>query len=294
MVRKIKKSKVSSLVDSPLQALVRILAVSFFAASTAFAVGSITFFALIVCAMAVVTALAYHRTGNVFWKEIMCILLLFVAAVPAMFLWPFLRSGSIWAFWTPSFLMVIGGLLTGSVLILPLINKDKNAQARYFLKAVLWGNILYLLTVVSMPFLPRASYEVAGFWGAGVTALVIAGVFLMIREGHHAFGAATLTSIFSLLLIILGVEGHSLIMGVPYWLIMLSFVVPAVMADLIGTRLKPWFHGMCIGLVWAGILYTFAACFLPVSLHYGMAGALAAILGSMAGGCLSAFVTRLS
>lgn len=300
------------------QTLARIIACSFFAALAALSwdgwwhvsVGRDSFWipphVMLYAAVAVVIAAAIvgmRVVKDALWKQLLCMLSLLVLAAPFDEVWHRIFGkesiNSIAIIWSPPHLLLIGSLMASMLLLMPLIQKDRNAQARYFLTSMLWGAVLYLGIVLTVPFMPRAPYEILGFWGAGIIALVLASALLLIQRSQPLFASATLSIVFFLLLYAIGTETASPpdINVIPHahapsWLFIASFLVPAVIVDLT-SRFRSWFQGGLVGVMWAGIFYTFAACFFPPEFRYHANQAIAAIMTSGMAGILAGFIADL-
>lgn len=243
------------------------------------------------------------KTKDSLWKHLACVSSLILIAAPFDQIHHSFSQGglaiSAATFWSPLHLLVFGGLLGGVFLFLPFLEKERDVTARYVLSAVLWGVILDLAFTLMIPFFPLGTYGIIGFWGSGVTTLILVFLLLHAQQTVSRFGAATLATFVFLILHAMsaqivpvpGLEVPSYA-NIPNWLLVAAFIATGFLAD-ISTRFKSWFRGLLMGLVFSATLYTFASCFIGPEFRYHMNEALAAIITSLAGGILAGILVEL-
>ncbi len=175
-------------------------------------------------------------------------------------------------------------------------NKDGSSVARRFFGAMVFASVLNLAFFLAEPIWPTGPWELLGFWGAGVIAAVLVLVFLSAHRWLPGVGDTTLTAIFAMLVAAVRFDEVSLSPTVvpphghaPWWLVVLSIVVPAIFVDVSGHFSKYARAGL-IGFLWAGILFGFSSYFFPPELQYGATQVLQALVSALVGGVVAGVV----
>lgn len=244
---------------------------------------------------------AIVRSKEVVWKELASVSGLLLLAIP----FDLVSHASVQSlvsaasFWNPLHLVVFGGLLGSALLFLPCVEKEKDATARYVLSVMMWGIILDLAFILTIPFFPLGTYHIIGFWGSGVIALIVIFMLLHIQQVVARFGAATLSAFVFLILHAMSVQIVPLpgldvtpYADIPNWLLVMAFMIPGLIADST-THFRSWFRGMLMGLAFSGTLYTFASCFIKLEFQYQMNEAMAAIITSIVAGIIAGIVVEI-
>lgn len=197
--------------------------------------------------------------------------------------------------WSPPHLALVGSLIAGVLLVLPILRRDE-APGGFFISL---GSAAFLVLTLFLvvPLEPLGAYHLLGFAGAGAQGLVLALVFLMAAVLIPGVGAATMTVAFFLTLNSLNIEGR-LAPGVivpphahpPAWLLVFSFILVAVLSDAVRDRWASHLTGALIGFLTAAIIYGLAPSFIEPSFRFGLAAATTAIVAATLGGSIGGFL----
>lgn len=237
---------------------------------------------------------AWYRLREPLWRRAALILALIPLSAPLDDFWhrffgPENISSPI-IVWSLPHLLLIFGVIASFVMLLPILRKDKDANAERLFKSISFAAILTLLFFVVSPFEPTGPHHLLGFWGAGIAAMVIVGTLLAAQNSIPGLAGATLTAAFFLVLVSIGL-GEKMAPSViipphdhpPIWLTVFSIFVPAVVLDL--CRRQPlWIKGAAVGFLWSFLLFGFSSHFFEPQFQYSTLQALKAIGASTLGG----------
>ncbi len=244
--------------------------------------------------LAALAAAAYgwHRSGEAAWRRLAIVLALIPLLAPFDALWHRWFGGaealsSPLSIWSPPHAAFVVATIGGFSLLLPLIRRDADVSARRLFGGLSFAAVLASLLFLTVPLQPTGPHALMGFWGAGVAAAAFAGVLLIAGRWLPGLGGATLVAALFLLLNTLGPEGHEANLSAhdhpPAWLVTFSFLVPALLLDLL-KRPPDWLRGAMAGVLWGAILYGLSPRFFRPEFQYGAADALIAIVTSLLGG----------
>jgi energy-converting hydrogenase Eha subunit A len=245
-------------------------------------------------------AYGWYRMREKVWKRLAIILLIVPASAPFDELWHRLYGvedlSTPLIIWAPPHLALVSAIVISWILLLPLVNREKDAHARRLFGSIIFAAILISTFGMAAPFQPIGPYHVIGFWGAGVMAAIFAGVLLTAQKWISGIGSATMVIAFFLVVYAIGLEGKNAPPGIiipphahpPAWLIIFSLLVPTGIIDF-AKRLPYWVRGSLIGALWAGILYGFSFMFIEPEFGYGAQAIVIAVGTSVFGGLLGGF-----
>ena len=239
----------------------------------------------------------WYRMREKVWKRLAIILLIVPSSAPFDEFWHRLYGvedlSTPFIIWAPPHLALVSAIVISWILLLPLVNKEKDVHARRLFGSIIFAAILIATLGMAAPFQPIGPYHVIGFWGAGVLAAIFAGVLLTAQKWLSGIGSATLVVVFFLLVYAIGLESRVAPADIiipphahpPVWLIIFSFLVPAAFIDFV--KQPPyWLRGALIGALWAGILYGLSFMFIESEFHYGVRDIAMAVGTSVAGGAI--------
>lgn len=244
----------------------------------------------------------WYRMREKVWKRLAIILLIVPASAPFDEFWHRLYGvedlSTPFIIWAPPHLALIAAIVVSWVLLLPLVNREKDAHARRLFGSMVFAAILISTLGMAAPFQPIGPYHVAGFWGAGILAAVFAGVLLAAQKWISGVGSATVVAVFFLIIYFVGLESREVTAPAiiipphahpPAWLIIFSFLTPAALVDVF--KQPPyWLRGALIGLLWARILYVFTRMFIGAEFQYSLTEMAQALGTSLLGGTIGGIV----
>ena len=246
---------------------------------------------------------AWYIFRDKLWRRSALVLSLIPLSAPIDDLWHRLfgveNIASPAIIWSPPHLLLIFGIIGTIAMILPILKQDEDRDAGRLFGSMSFGMILALLFFVAAPFEPIGPYHILGFWGAGIFAALLAGVFLLAGRWLPGLGGVTITATFFLLLSAIGfgekispnviIEAHE---HAPNWLTIFSVLAPASLLDL-SKRLPPWTKGGVVGFLWALLFYGVASYFFDPQFQYSISQAVIAIIAGTIGGVLGSSIVYL-
>lgn len=201
--------------------------------------------------------------------------------------------------WSPPHLVLVGGLIAATIQVTLMLRADADTDARALFTGLTLASLLDLLLFLALPLDPLGPYHLWGFAGSALPALFLSFILLTAPAVASGVGRATMVTVFFLALtsltfaerrapgVIVPPHGH-----VPPWLVVFSFGLPALVADLVDSRRSQVATGGVIGLLSAAILYGAAPSFIEAPFRFPLSSAavavIAAVLGGIAGGALAA------
>lgn len=243
---------------------------------------------------------AWYVLRQKIWRNLALVLLLVPISAPFDEIWHRVFGvedlSSPLIVWSPPHLALIFAIILSFFFLLPLINKEKNIEAKRLFSSLAIVGILSLLLFIAGPFYPVGPWHLIGFWGAGIVSAIYIGTLLSAQVWLSGVGAATLVGVFFILLSSLGfteqvAPGVNIIPHdhAPSWLTVFSLLVPAVVIDLT-FRLPLWLRGMIAGLLSTMIFYSFASRFFESQFQFTSMEAMIAIVSGMTGGLIAGMV----
>ena len=236
----------------------------------------------------------WYKTREKIWRWLAIVLALVPISAPFDDLWHRLfgveNISSPLIVWSPPHLVLIGAITASLVGLLPLIRRDKDITAQRFFGGLVLAAILNLFLFLATPVQPTGPYELIGFWGAGIVAFLLVGVFLFASQWMPGVAGATLVAAFFLVINAIGF-GEEIAPGVviqphdhpPMWLTIFSLLVSVVIIDF--TKRKPlWIGGALAGILWSGLLYGFSSIFFKPEFQYIAGDTGIAVFAGLIGG----------
>ncbi len=246
----------------------------------------------------------WYKTREKIWRRLAILLALVPISAPFDDLWHRLFGvediSSPLIVWSPPHLVLIGAIAASLIGLLPLIRRDRDITAQRFFGGLTFAAILNLFLFLATPVQPTGPYELIGFWGAGIVAFLLVGVFLTASRWLAGVAGATLVAVFSLVISAIGF-GDKIAPGIviqphdhpPAWLTIFSLLVSVAIIDF--TKRKPlWIGGAFAGILWGGLLYGFSSMFFKPEFQYTAGDTGIAVFASLIGGIIAGlFVSRL-
>ncbi len=253
----------------------------------------------------VLTAIAFgvygwYQTKEKIWKRLAFILLLVPVSAPFDEIWHRLFGiediSSPFIVWSPPHLILIGAVIASFICLLPIIRRTEENEGQRFFGALAFAGILSLLFFLGTPLQPIGPYNLLGFWGVGFIAALIFGLLLIAQKWMPGMGGVTLVMFIFLTISAIGfgekVAPHVVIQPhehPPAWLIVFSFLIPAVFMDL-AKRKSSLMNGIVAAFLWSVILYGFSSQFFDTQFQYGLIKTTIAILAASTGGLVAAYL----
>jgi energy-converting hydrogenase Eha subunit A len=243
----------------------------------------------------------WYRIREKMWKRLAIILLIVPASAPFDELWHRLYGVENFStpliIWAPPHIALVSAIIISWILLLPLLNKEKDVHARRLFGSLVFAAILISTLGMAAPFQPIGPYHVLGFWGAGILAAIFSGILLTAQKWISGIGSAITVAAFFLLIYAVGLEPKVAPLNIiipphdhpPAWLIVFSFLTAAALADFV-KQPPHWLRGALMGLVWAGILYGFAYMFMEPEFQYTITEIAQALGTSLLGGTIGGLI----
>jgi len=234
---------------------------------------------------------SWYKTKQGIWGWIAFALLLVPLSAPFDEAWHRFfdqeAAGGLLSILSPPHLTLVVGLLTGFLLLLPLLKKDKDTHAQRIFGAMIFASLMGLSLFVLSPFQPAGGAGLIGFWGAGVIALALTSILLFAQRWLPGMGG--MTSVILFFVVIQSVGFSSLSGSPPGWLTVFAYLIPAVLVDLF-EHLPGWLKGSLWGIVWAALLFGLASNWLEPQFQYSSNEILKAIVSSGIGGAVAGYI----
>lgn len=240
----------------------------------------------------------YWKTREKIWRNLAMVLVLIPLSGPFDEWWHRLFGvepvGSILITWSLPHLVIAGTFLASFFLLFPLIKRETDETARRLFGGLSLAAIFTILVFVASPLQPTGPWEIIGFWGAGIVAFFYTLILLKAQRGMPGIGRATLVAIFIILIAAITFgevinpdldvipHDHS-----PAFLIIFSYLISAIVMDLLYYKTPAWVRGGLGGLIWAGLLYGFSSPFFKPEFQYSLFQAGQAMIASLGGGVLA-------
>ena len=245
----------------------------------------------------------WYRTREKVWRRLAIVLTIVPLSAPFDDLWHRIfgveNISSPLIVWSPPHVALIAAIAGSFILLLPIIKRDENIVAQRLFGGFAFAGILGLLLFLAAPLQPTGPYELLGFWGAGVTAALFAGVFIVSAKWMPGLAGATLVAAFFVVLSAIGfgeqiapdivIQPHD---HPPNWLTVFAVLAPALFIDLV-KRPPIWLRGAVAGILWGGVLYGFSSMFFESQFQYTTNEALIAIFASVLGGIIAGIFISL-
>ncbi len=236
-----------------------------------------------------------HRSS--LWKRLAIVLLLVPASAPFDELWHRAFGvesiGSPIIVWSPPHLVLIGALLGGLLMLLPILARDPDPVSKHLFMGMGLAAALELAMFPLAPFLPTGPWHMLGFWGTAPQAAAFALILLVGIRMMPGPGAAMTIAAASLLLqaMTFGEQfgNASLVPPHPHppgWLVVFSVMAAALAVDMT-SRWPAWLKGALAGFVWSAILYGAGRAFVPPEFSYGVEAAATAVVAAAVGGVIA-------
>ncbi|MSU75592.1 MAG: hypothetical protein EXS55_03705 [Candidatus Magasanikbacteria bacterium] len=242
----------------------------------------------------------WYTTIEKVWKRVALFLLLIPASAPFDELWHRIFGvedlSSPLIVWSPPHLAIIFALIFSFIVLIPLLRQDEDALARRLFSSLAFAGILNLLFFVVAPLQPTGPWELLGFWGAGVLAAILVGVFLVYERLFSGIGSSFALAA-TYLLVTAITFGEMIKPGIkiiphdhpPSYVIIFAFVIAALIFDLTA-RLPRAVRGALAAGVWALILYGLSTYYFKLEFQYSTIQTVQAVGASLVGGILTGFL----
>ncbi len=199
--------------------------------------------------------------------------------------------------WSPPHLVLFGSLVASFIMVLPLLRKD-TVTAQQVFGAYIFAVITAILFGVIAPFYPFGPFILLGFWGAGILAAVLVGIYIAANAWLPKPGGATSVALVFLSLYFLQ-NAETIAPGVvipnfphpPPFFLFFSTLLPALIID--SNKFSLPIRGNLGGLVYGIVLYGFSSQFLQAVFHYSFQNGMIAIFTSIVGGMLGALIVSV-
>lgn len=248
---------------------------------------------------AIMTAIAlglygWHMTKEKIWKRLAIVLTFVLVSAPFDELWHQIFGyedlSTIWVIWSPPHLVLIGTIIAGLIMLLPVLKQDEDPIARRFFGSLAFASILNLAMILPGPLEPTGGWALLGFWGAGGVAFIYVLVLLYAQKWIPGIAGATITAMSFIVLfsIAFGVEiADDIIMKphdhAPSFLLVFAYIIPAIYLDLMKKH-PMWIRSTVTGLLWAAIFYGFSSSYFEPVFQYSLSNMFIAIIASGIGG----------
>lgn len=185
----------------------------------------------------------WHQTKEKMWKRLATILILIPLSAPFDELWYRVFGAETLAspliVWSPPHVILVLSIIASFFLILPILKKDENKEAQRLFGVLCFAGIFALLLFLVSPLEPFAPYHLLGFWGAGFSTAIFAGILLAVKKWIPGTGTAFLFVGVVCILLSIG-PGEKIAPNIvipphdhpPDWLEMFSLILPALIVDL--------------------------------------------------------------
>lgn len=237
------------------------------------------------------------------WKNLALVLLLIPLSAPFDELWHRFFGvedlSSPLIVWSPPHLAIIFALVASFIFLVPLILQESEPLARRLFSSLAFAGILNLLFFVVAPFQPTGPWELLGFWGAGVMALILVGVFF----GYERFfpGVGNAVSVVVMYLLVAAIAfGETIKSGIkiiphdhpPSYVVIFAFVTSALIFDIT----RRWPQVVRAGLSgggWALLLYSLSTYYFRPEFQYSGGETVKAVAASIVGGVVVGWLVTM-
>lgn len=236
----------------------------------------------------------WYRTKEKLWRRLATLLILVPVSAPFDELWHRVFEveslSSPLIVWSPPHVILIGSVIGSFLMLLPIMRRDENINARRFFGPLAFAGILSLLLFLASPFQPTGPHALLGFWGTGIIAGLMVGMMLVAKKWIPDFGGAVLVATFLILLSAVGLS-EQIAPGLnvpphdhaPAWLTVFAVLVPALWIDL-SRRMPTIIIGVVAGILYGAILYGFSSQFFEPAFQYSSGSMLIAVFAAAVGG----------
>jgi len=236
---------------------------------------------------------AWVTTQNALWKRLAYVMVFIPLSAPFDDMWHGIFGiepvNSLLIIWSPPHVVLVLAIAASFLMLLPILRLDRDVIARRLLTSMAFAGIINALFFLISPFQPTGGFGLAGFWGAGLGAVVLIGSLLIARTWIGGFAAVTLVSIFILLIssVSFGSDIVPDVVVIPHdhskpWIVVFSLLLPSLYLDFVKHKL--WLQAAVASLLWAGLIYGFSSLFFEVQFHYSVLDGVTAIFASLLGG----------
>lgn len=252
-----------------------------------------------------VAASQWRASGNPAWLRVALAFACSPAAAPFDEIWhrafgPELAASPM-VIWSPPHFLLIGGLVAGGLLALPLLRDDPDPAARLLFASMAAGTCTMFSNFLAGPFIPLGPYHLAGFWGAAANGALTAAILLSVRRMFGGIGLATTSAAFLLVLTSIAnfrhvthdsaVPPHE---HVTAFVLTASLLASVVVIDLVHDRTSALVQGATFGLITNTLLYLGARVYFLPAFRYSSAEAMVAIVAGTAGAIAGAQLSSVA
>lgn len=223
----------------------------------------------------------WAKTKDRHWRRFAVLALALPLVAPLDSLWHFLfgreNASSPLIYWSPPHVALAAGAAALLVVLLRIIRQSVAARQSRTLAILLWAALLNILWIEAAPVRVRGAFHLVGMWSAGVDVFLFIGFLLLAQRRFAArFAASRVAAAFLGLRIIIGLlavaslfvrapsagdiwsrivgENARQIVAPPAWGLLVSFVLPAVLLDVL-PRSPAWSRGGLAGALMGLFLY---------------------------------------
>jgi len=234
----------------------------------------------------------WHKTKEKIWKRLAMALLLVPVSAPLDELWHSFFGvedlSSPLIVWSPPHLAIVLAIVVSMFLMLPVLRKDTK-EAQTLFGSAIFASILSLFMFILSPLQPEGPWHLLGFYGVGLIATVLVGMFILAHRWIPQLGGALFTAVFFLTLRALGMNerfapGVSILPHAhsPSFLIVFSVLLLALSIELF-YRHSRLFSSILAAFLWSALIYGFSWIFFEPAFVYTLNQGIKAVVASVIG-----------
>ena len=240
--------------------------------------------------------LLMRKTHQRIWRKIFIALLGIPITAPFDELWhriigiEHVENASI--VWSPPHMLLFTAAILAVALFIPIVKKDRDIVSNRVLGKLMLASLLSLVFIILVPLFPLGPHHLLGFWGAGVTAFLFTNAVLATVYLFPGIAAATIMALFFIIFHIIFADANinnpaARIYGhIPNWLLILSYIIPAIWIDLSKNR-PIIMRATTAAALWSIIFFGLANIYLESDFAYSTINFYQALLSSLLAGTLS-------
>jgi hypothetical protein len=244
-----------------------------------------------VVASVLLSFLLGRRTHQKVWRNIFIALLIIPLTAPLDELWHKIRGveqvESVLIVWSPPHVLLFAMAILAVGMFISVVRKDTDLIANRVLGKVMLAALLSLVFILLVPFFPIGPHHVLGFWGAGVTAFMLVCAMLGAVYFFPGFASASTTMSFFIVSFIIfsdatlySAAAARLYGNIPNWLIILSFITPALWIDM-SKAMPVVLRALIAGSLWCILFFGFAHRYLALEFAYPLSSFYQALISSI-------------